>query len=161
MPAQKNYLLNVNQEGYLFYSDNFNLKEAPTDYDKPFIIDIALQAIDTGISIQLKNIFFDVDKFDLKPESKTELDKLVLFLNQNKTIKIEISGHTDSDGNKKANQLLSQNRAKAVFDYAVKAGISANRLSFKGYGDSKPIVPNSSPENKAKNRRTEIKIIAK
>ena len=161
LPAQKNYLLNVNQEGYLFYSDNFNLKEAPTDYDKPFIIDIALQAIDTGISIQLKNIFFDVDKFDLKPESKTELDKLVLFLNQNKTIKIEISGHTDSDGNKKANQLLSQNRAKAVFDYAVKAGISANRLSFKGYGDSKPIVPNSSPENKAKNRRTEIKIIAK
>ena len=80
---------------------------------------------------------------------------------KNKTIKIEIGGHTDSDGNKKANQLLSQNRAKAVYDYAVKAGIVANRLSFKGYGDSKPLLPNTTAENKAKNRRTEIKITGK
>ena len=161
LPAQKNYLMNVNQEGYLFYSDNFSLKNTETDYNKPFLVNIALQPIDTGISIELKNIFFDVDKFDLKPESKTELDKLVGFLTKNKTIKIEIGGHTDSDGNKKANQLLSQNRAKAVYDYAVKAGIVATRLSYKGYGDSKPILPNTTPENKAKNRRTEIKITGK
>lgn len=158
LPAQKNYLMNVNQEGYLFYSDNFSLKNITADFDKPFLVDIALQPIDTGISIELKNVFFDVDKFDLKPESKTELDKLVNFLTKNKTIKIEISGHTDSDGNKKANQLLSQNRAKAVYDYAVNAGVAANRLSYKGYGDSKPKAPNTTPENKAKNRRTEIKI---
>ena len=161
LPAQKNYLMNVNQEGYLFYSDNFSLKNVAADYDKPFLVNIALQPIDTGVSIELKNIFFDVDKFDLKPESKTELDKLVAFLTKNKTIKIEIGGHTDSDGNKKANQLLSQNRAKAVYDYAVKAGIVANRLSFKGYGDSKPLLPNTTAENKAKNRRTEIKITGK
>lgn len=161
LPAQKNYLMNVSQEGYLFYSDNFSLKDVIADYNKPFLVDIALQPIDTGISIELKNIFFDVDKFDLKPESKTELDKLVGFLTKNKTIKIEISGHTDSDGNKKANQILSQNRAKAVYDYAVKAGVSAVRLSYKGYGDGKPKVPNTTPENKAKNRRTEIKITGK
>ena len=161
LPAQKNYLLNVNQEGYLFYSDNFSLKDVVADYNKPYLLDIALQPIDTGISIELKNIFFDVDKFDLKPESKTELDKLVSFLTKNKTIKIEISGHTDSDGNKKANLILSQNRAKAVYDYAVKAGISAIRLTYKGYGDGKPKVPNTTPENKAKNRRTEIKITGK
>jgi len=161
LPSQKNYLMNVNQENYLFYSDNFSLKDVVADYDKPYTVDIALQPIDTGVSIQLKNIFFDVDKFDLKPESKTELDKLVTFLTKNKTIKIEISGHTDSDGNKKANQLLSQNRAKAVYDYTVKAGIAAARLSYKGYGDAKPLLPNTTPENKAKNRRTEIKITGK
>jgi len=161
LPAQKNYLLNVNQEGYLFYSDNFSLKDVIADYNKPYLLDIALQPIDTGISIELKNVFFDVDKFDLKPESKTELDKLVGFLTKNKTIKIEISGHTDSDGNKKANLILSQNRAKAVNDYVVKAGVSAIRLSYKGYGDNKPKVPNTTPENKAKNRRTEIKITGK
>ncbi|MBS1646996.1 MAG: PD40 domain-containing protein [Bacteroidetes bacterium] len=161
LPAQKNYMMNVAKENYLFYSDNFSLKDIAADYSKPFQLNIALQPIDTGVSIELKNVFFDVDKYDLKPESKTELDKLVSFLTKNKTIKIEIGGHTDSDGNKKANQLLSQNRAKAVYDYVAKAGISTLRLSYKGYGDSKPIVPNTSIENKAKNRRTEVKITGK
>ncbi|HWY38124.1 MAG TPA: OmpA family protein [Bacteroidia bacterium] len=161
LTADKNYLVNVNREGYLFYSDNFSLKNSKADFDKPFILEIPLQPIDTGISIELKNIFFDVDKFDLKPESKAECEKLVSFLKQNPKLRIEISGHTDSDGNKKANQVLSQNRAKAVFDYAVAAGIAAQRLTFKGYGDSRPKVPNTSPENKAMNRRTEIKITGK
>jgi len=161
LPAQKNYLMNVNKGGYVFYSDNFSLKDVETDYNKPFKLDIPLQPIDTGVSIELKNIFFDVDKFDLKPESKAECEKLVSFLKSNPKLKIEISGHTDSDGNKKANQVLSQNRAKAVQDYVVTAGIEAARLTFKGYGDAKPKVPNTSAENKAKNRRTEIKIIGK
>jgi outer membrane protein OmpA-like peptidoglycan-associated protein len=161
LTADKNYLVNVNHSGYLYYSDNFSLKNVKADFDKPFILDIPLQPIDTGISIELKNIFFDVDKFDLKPESKGECDKLVLFLKNNPKLKIEISGHTDSDGNKKANQILSQNRAKAVYDYAVNAGIPAARLTYKGFGDAKPKVPNTTPENKAKNRRTEIKIIGK
>ncbi|MGZ3902726.1 MAG: OmpA family protein [Bacteroidia bacterium] len=159
--ADKNYLVNVSKNGYLFYSDNFSLKNAKTDFDKPFILEIPLQPIDTGVSIELKNIFFDVDKFDLKPESKAECEKVVNFLKQNPKLRIEISGHTDSDGNKKANQVLSQNRAKAVQDYVIAAGIAATRLTFKGYGDSKPKVANTTVENKAKNRRTEIKIIGK
>ncbi|MGZ3864544.1 MAG: OmpA family protein [Bacteroidia bacterium] len=159
--ADKNYLVNVSKNGYLFYSDNFSLKNTKTDFDKPFVLEIPLQPIDTGVSIELKNIFFDVDKFDLKPESKAECEKLVNFLKQNPKLRIEISGHTDSDGNKKANQVLSQNRAKAVQDYVIAAGIPASRLTFKGYGDSKPKVANTSAENKAKNRRTEIKIIGK
>lgn len=161
LPAEKNYLMNVDKQGYLFYSDNFNLKNVPADFNKPYQIEIPLQPIDTGISIELKNIFFDVDKYELKPESKTELDKLVNFLTKNKTLKIELSGHTDSDGNKKANQVLSQNRAKAVYDYVVKAGIDASRLTYKGYGDAKPKVPNTTAENKAMNRRTEMKITGK
>jgi outer membrane protein OmpA-like peptidoglycan-associated protein len=161
LTAGKNYLVNVNREKYLFYSDNFSLKNTQTDFNKPFVLEIPLQPLDTGLTIELKNVFFDVDKFDLKPESKAECEKLVNFLKSNAKLRIEISGHTDSDGNKKANQLLSQNRAKAVYDYCVNAGIPAARLTFKGYGDSKPKVPNTTPENKAKNRRTEVKIIGK
>lgn len=161
LPANKNYLMNVDKAGYLFYSDNFSLKNVQADYTKPYLLDIPLQPIDTGVAIELKNIFFDVDKFELKPESKAECEKLVNFLKTNSKLRIEISGHTDSDGNKKANQLLSLNRAKAVLDYCVSAGIVTTRLVAKGYGDSKPKVPNTSAENKAKNRRTEIKIIGK
>jgi outer membrane protein OmpA-like peptidoglycan-associated protein len=158
LTAGKNYLVNVNRNGYLFYSDNFSLMDTKADFDHPFILEIPLQPIDTGVSIVLKNIFFDVDKFDLKPESKAECEKLIAFMKNNPKLKIEISGHTDSDGNKKANQVLSQNRAKAVYDYVVAAGIPAARMTYKGYGDTKPKVPNTSPENKALNRRTEMKI---
>lgn len=161
LTAGKNYLVNVNRERYLFYSDNFSLKQVQADFNKPFILEIPLQPIDTGVTIELKNIFFDVDKFDLKPESKAELEKLVAFLKSNAKLRIEISGHTDSDGNKKANQVLSQNRAKAVYDYCVGTGIPAARMIYKGYGDTKPKVPNTTAENKAKNRRTEMKIIGK
>lgn len=160
LSGNKNYALNVSRSGYLFYSENFSLKESK-DASKPFFADVPLQPIDTGISMQLKNVFFETNKFDLKKESKIELDKLIAFLNTNATLKIELSGHTDNVGDKKANLTLSQNRAKAVFDYLVKGGIVAERLTHKGYGDTKPIAPNDTPENKQKNRRTEFKITAK
>jgi outer membrane protein OmpA-like peptidoglycan-associated protein len=84
---------------------------------------------------------------------------LISFLASNLSVKIQLSGHTDSDGDKKANLTLSANRAKSVFDYIVSSGkIQSTRLSFKGYGDTKPKVPNNSPENKALNRRTEFKV---
>lgn len=160
--AGKNYMINVHQKGYLFYSDNFSLKDVATSFDKPFLLNIPLVPIDTGSVTELKNVFFDVNKWDLKPESKAELDKLVEFLKQNPDIKIEISGHTDNSGDKKFNQTLSTNRAKAVYDYLIQQGkINPNRLTYKGYADTKPKVPNDSPENKAKNRRTEFKIIGK
>ncbi|MBK9283487.1 MAG: PD40 domain-containing protein [Sphingobacteriaceae bacterium] len=160
LTANKNYIVNVNKAGFLFYSDNFSLKGKITDFSKPYLLDIPLQPIDTGNVVELKNVFFDVNKWDLKPESKAELDKLISFLVANNKVKIELSGHTDSDGDKKANLILSTNRAKAVFDYLVTSNkVQANRLKFKGYGDTKPKVPNTSIENKAKNRRTEFKVI--
>ncbi|MCX7729554.1 MAG: OmpA family protein, partial [Bacteroidia bacterium] len=152
----------VQQKGYLFYSDHFSLKDIETSFEKPFLLDIPLTPIDTGAVTELKNIFFDVNKWELKPESKAELNKLILFLKQNPTVKIELSGHTDNSGDKKFNQTLSTNRAKAVYDYLIKEGqINPQRLTYKGYGDSKPKVPNDTPDNKAKNRRTEFKVIAK
>ena len=162
LTAGKNYMINVEQKGYLFYSDNFSLQNTETSFDKPYLLDIPLQPIDTGAITELKNIFFDVNKWDLKPESKAELEKLILFLKQNQNVKVEIGGHTDNSGDKKFNQTLSNNRAKAVYDYLIKNGsIQESRLKYKGYADTKPKVPNDTPENKAKNRRTEFKIIGK
>ncbi len=159
--AGKNYMINVHKNGYLFYSENFSLKDVEASFEKPYLLDIPLIPIDIGATTELKNVFFDVNKWDLKPESKAELDKLIVFLKQNPSLKIELSGHTDNSGDKKFNQILSHNRAKAVYDYLLQNGITASRLSYKGYGDTKPKVPNDTPENKAKNRRTEFKIIAK
>lgn len=162
LTANKNYLVNVNKDGFLFYSDNFSLKGKEPDFSKPFLLDIPLDPIDTGSVVELKNVFFDVGKSDLKPESKAELDKLGNFLIKNPSLKIELGGHTDSDGIRKNNITLSENRAKAVYDYLITTSkISAARLKYKGYADLKPKVKNDTPENKAKNRRTEFKVIAK
>lgn len=160
LPINKNYALNVSRSGYLFYSENFSLKDKTND-GKPFFMDVPLQAIDTGMTVELKNIFFETAKFDLKNESQAELQKLVNFLTANKTLRIEISGHTDNVGDKKLNQILSENRAKSVFDYLVKNGITIERLTYKGYGDSKPKVDNETAENRARNRRTEFKVLSK
>jgi outer membrane protein OmpA-like peptidoglycan-associated protein/tetratricopeptide (TPR) repeat protein len=162
LTGNKNYLINVSKDGYLFYSDNFSLKGKEADFNKPYLLDIPMQRIDTGSTVELKNVFFDVDKWELKPESKAELDKLISFLNKNPSVKVELGGHTDNSGKKESNKILSTNRAKAVFDYLINNGkIGAGRLSYKGYADTKPKAPNDTPENKAKNRRTEFKVTAK
>lgn len=161
LTSNHNYLVNVSKPGYLFYSDNFSLKDKVADYNKPYQLQIPLQPIDTG-TIELKNIFFDVNKWDLKAESKAELQKIISFLKANPNLKIEFSGHTDNSGDKAFNKTLSNNRAKAIYDYVIeKGGIPASNLSYKGYGDTKPKAPNDTPENKAKNRRTELKVLSK
>ncbi|MBL7937157.1 MAG: PD40 domain-containing protein, partial [Bacteroidia bacterium] len=161
LTSNHNYLVNVSKPGFLFYSDNFSLKDKVADYSKPYQLQIPLQPIDTGI-IELKNIFFDVNKWDLKAESKAELQKIISFLKANPTLKVEFSGHTDNSGDKAFNKTLSNNRAKAIYDYVIEKGpIPATNLSYKGYGDTKPKAPNDTPENKAKNRRTELKILSK
>ncbi|MDF2436487.1 MAG: OmpA family protein [Bacteroidota bacterium] len=160
LPVDKNYALNVSHPGYLFYSENFALTEL-ADKSKPFLMDVPMQPIDTGSVIELKNVFFETAKYDLKPESKAELNKLVAFLNVNKTMKGELSGHTDNVGDKKMNMTLSLNRAKAVYDYLVANGIDAKRLTYKGFGDTRPKVKNDSDVNRAINRRTEFKVTGK
>lgn len=162
LTANHNYLVNVSKPGFLFYSDNFSLKDKVADYSKPYKLEIPLQPIDTGFTIELKNVFFDVNKWDLKPESKAELSKIIAFMKNNPALKIEFGGHTDNSGDKNFNKTLSTNRAKAVYDYIIQnGGISAARLSYKGYADTKPKVANDTPEHKAMNRRTEMKVISK
>jgi outer membrane protein OmpA-like peptidoglycan-associated protein len=155
----KNYGLNISKSGYLFYSENFSLigyKE-----QKPFHIKALLSPIEVGNKVILKNIFFDTNKFDIRDESKAELSKLIEFLNVNPTVHIEISGHTDNAGADQFNQTLSENRARSVYEYLVTNGIAATRLVYKGYGKTQPIAPNTTDEEKAKNRRTEFMIIVK
>jgi len=159
LAAGKNYALNISKEGYLFYSDNFSLvgHAAKTSFN----ISVLLSPIEVGNKVILKNIFFDTNKYDIKSESKAELQKLIEFLTLNKTVRIEVSGYTDDIGNDAANQLLSENRAKSVYQYLVASGVNAARLVYKGYGKTEAIAPNTSDENRSKNRRTEFKIIAK
>ena len=159
MPAGKSYGLTVEKEGYLFYSENFDLDKA-NSADKPFFIEVPLQAIQPGNTVTLKNIFFASNKSELLPESKSELLELVSFLNANPKVSIEIGGHTDNIGEEKANLLLSQNRAKAVYSFLITNKIQASRLSFKGYGESRPIADNATEEGRHMNRRTEFRIVS-
>ena len=157
LKPQMEYALNVGKESYLFHSENFNMKTG--SIEKPFVINIQLQKPEIGKIIELKNVFFETDKFELKKESRLELEKLTAFLKQNPNLKIEVSGHTDNTGNKQLNKTLSENRAKSVKDFLQTQGIEPSRMQYKGYGETQPKASNDSEEGKQQNRRTEIKII--
>ncbi|GAA4302549.1 OmpA family protein [Compostibacter hankyongensis] len=156
LPVGKNYGFNVGRPGYLFYSDNFPLKNQVPDTS--YQINIGLDTIRVNAGMILKNIFFDTNKYDLKPESRTELDRLVQLLQQNPSLRIQISGHTDNIGNDEDNLLLSQHRAQSVVDYLTGHGIAAGRLEAKGFGETKPIAGNDTEAGRARNRRTEFLI---
>ncbi|MFH2143620.1 MAG: OmpA family protein [Bacteroidota bacterium] len=114
-----------------------------------------------GESIILQNIFFDIDKAILLPESHTELNKLLSFMNKYPEMEIEISGHTSNTGTPEHNLDLSNRRAKAVADFLIEKGIVENRIKSLGYGLTKPIASNETKEGRSKNRRVEFKIIRK
>lgn len=172
LPTNKNYLYNVSKNGYLFFSENFSLKNIASA-EKPYIINIPLTPIQTtnknnettfniGQTVVLKNVFFESDSYQLQPTSYLELNKLAELLQNNPFLRIEIGGHTDNTGKKEYNLELSKNRAKAVFDYLIQQkDIDNKRLMYKGYADLYPLQPNSTPEGRAINRRTEFKILEK
>jgi len=159
LPINHEYALNVSKDNYLFYSEHFSLPKEQ-DMSKPYQMDVQLQPIKFGEKVVLKNIFFQTASYDLLPESRVELNKLVAFMNNNPKIRIEIGGHTDNIGKHEDNQLLSENRAKAVKDYLVVNEIAAARIEYKGYAEVQPIDTNDAPEGRAKNRRTEFKVLA-
>ena len=158
LPVGKNYSFNVNRRGYLFYSDKFSLLK--NNIDSIFTLNIALQAIEKGAAIVLNNIFFESGKSALQNESKSELDKLIALLSDNSNLKIEIDGHTDNVGQIKDNLLLSTKRAKAVVEYLLSKSINSQRLTYKGFGSTKPVADNSSETGRTLNRRTELYIIS-
>lgn len=159
LPANKDYGLNVSKNGYMFHSENFSLSESG-DTIKPLTINIPLQTIQPGRKEVLRNIFYETDSWDLNKRSVAELNKLVSFLEKNTSVTIEIGGHTDNVGTNEYNIELSEKRAKNVFDYIVNKGISADRLTYKGYSFSEPIADNKTAKGRAINRRTEFKIIS-
>lgn len=157
LAANKNYALTVQKDNYLLHTENFSFKEGTIF--KPYTIEVLLQPIETNSQIELKNIFYETNSAILSQSSFSELEKVFEFLKQNPNLKIEIGGHTDNVGERSYNQVLSQKRAQNVVDYLVQKGIQSSRIIAKGYADTQPIVPNSSDDNRAKNRRTVLKII--
>lgn len=159
LPSGKNYGIAVKMDGYLFHSENFDIP-AGANYQE-VTKDVEMKPIVIGSTIVLKNVFFDYNKATLKSESYIELDRVVKLLNENPSMRIELSGHTDNRGTEEYNQKLSEDRAKSCVDYLTSKGIAPSRLEYKGYGESKPINPNNTEEGWAENRRTEFKIIGK
>lgn len=159
LPSGRNYGIVVEHPDYLFKSVNVNIPEA-SGYQE-ITKDIPLEKIEVGVGIVLNNIFYDHDKATLRPESIAELDRLLVLMQQNPTIKIEIGSHTDSDGSDAYNEKLSQSRAQSVVDYLTQKGIPETRLVAKGYGEKVPVAANDTPENKQLNRRSELKILEK
>lgn len=161
IPSGKSYAFNVSKIGYAFFSQNFKLDTAK--YTEPFILEIKLQKLNEVDKIGrkpvvLNNIFFDSGASTLREESNFELEKLFQLLNQSPSLKIQINGHTDNVGSASDNLILSTNRAKSVYDFLIKKGIEASRLSYKGFGETKPLVQNTDDISRQSNRRTEFEI---
>ena len=157
LPAGENYGISVLADGYLFHSENFDIPDG--DGFNMLNKDIELKNIKVGSNITLKNVFFNLGKWDVKSDSYSELNRLLLLLNTVPSLRIEISGHTDNVGDESFNNLLSQRRADAVASFLIQKGIEKNRIISKGYGKSRPIATNNNEKGRASNRRTEFKII--
>ncbi len=158
VPEGEDFGVNVSKKGYMFYSDYFTPEDS---FQFDLKTGIPLDKIEIGKSIILKNIFFDFDEYTLKKVSYLELNRLIHFLQQNPKVRIRLDGHTDIKGTQEYNMTLSENRAKAAYNYLVSKGISKNRLEYKGYGKNVPIADNTTSKGRALNRRTEIVIIGK
>ncbi|MBI3238312.1 MAG: OmpA family protein [Flavobacteriia bacterium] len=152
----KNYGIAVKATGYLFHSENFDIPMGSADnlVNKT----IELKNIAIGSKIALRNIFFDVAKATLRPESNAELERLVKLMKDVPNLKIEISGHTDNTGSATVNETLSQQRAEAVVQYLTGKGVSASRMKAKGYGAARPVSTNNTDDGRQQNRRTEFEI---
>jgi outer membrane protein OmpA-like peptidoglycan-associated protein len=158
LPTGRDYALNVSADGYLFYSEHFAFR-GQYSQSEPQLRDVPLERIDVGSVVILHNVFFATDSSQLEPESRAELNKVRDFLLDNPSIGVEISGHTDNTGSLEHNQDLSEQRAKSVVDYLRELGISEQRMQAEGYGEDQPVEENDSEEGRARNRRTELKII--
>lgn len=156
---EEDFVMTVNKEGYAFNSQYISTKDSV--YQSPAKLDFEQSLIEVGKAYKLNNILFATNSFELSDMSKIIIDEFIEFLRINSKIKISIDGHTDNVGDKKDNLTLSENRARAVYEYIVARGIGKNRLSYKGYGENKPIASNNTEEGRARNRRTEFLITAK
>lgn len=153
------YILTVKQKGFAFNSAYFSKKDPKVKEMRAN--DFVIKKIEINTAYELKNILFGVNSTILDSASKFIINDFAEFLKENPEVKVEIRGHTDNVGNAADNLKLSNGRAKAVYDQLITAGIGVNRLSYKGYGQTKPVTTNDTEEGKAQNRRTEFFIISK
>ena len=156
--APQPLILNVKKEGYSFDTQIIKPEEITKEVIEK---DAEVKAVETGKVCDLRDIYYETNDYSLTQESKVLLAMFIEFLKENPTVKVEIQGHTDDIGRDDDNLRLSENRAKSVYDYVVSQGIPANRLRYKGYGESMPIAPNNTEAGRAKNRRTVFLIYEK
>ncbi len=165
LPYDKNYIIRATADKFFAQSENLNLDSLVKVGYKEIHKDLYLMPIEIGQIVRLNNVFFDFDKWDLRPESFVELDRVVKLLQDNPAIEIEMSAHTDSHGSDEYNLKLSDNRARSVMEYIVSKGIAVGRIISHGYGETMPVAPKSNadgsdnPENRQLNRRVEFKIL--
>jgi outer membrane protein OmpA-like peptidoglycan-associated protein len=159
LPYDKNYSIRATADHFFAQSENLNLDSLIKAGYKVIHKDLYLVPIEIGQIVRLNNVFFDFDKWDLRPESFVELDRVVKLLKENPAIEIEMSAHTDSRGANDYNYKLSENRAKSVREYIVSKGIEEERILSVGYGETKPVDTNETDEGRQMNRRVEFKIL--
>lgn len=132
---------------------------APVRPERITFIDPVVQAenlLTLGDTVTLNNIHFLTASAELYEASKAGLDRLAEALQRHPHLRLEVGGHTDDVGKEEDNLILSERRAKAVYDYLILRGVDPDRLTYKGYGESQPIAPNDTPEGRARNRRTTL-----
>jgi OOP family OmpA-OmpF porin len=159
LPYDRNYSIRARADHYFAISENLNLDSLVKAGYREIHKDLFLAPIEVGQVVRLNNVFFDFDKWDLRPESYIELNRVVTLLKENPAIEIEMSAHTDSRGSDDYNFKLSDERARSVMEYILSKGISPSRIISQGYGETKPEVPNDTDENRQLNRRVEFKIL--
>lgn len=150
--STQNYLLNITKKGYAFYSENIQKNTSSQ-------LLVGLNPLKIGQSSVLKNTFFETNSFEIAAQSVPELQELCTYLQMQPSLKIEIQGHTDNVGNEAHNLKLSQQRAKAVYDFLLARGVPASQISYKGYGSKQPIADNDLLQTRSQNRRTQVLII--
>ena len=164
----KEYTILAERKGYLTHREPFTMqgKSIPEIFltkpetDTTFNVAILLDKSVLNKTFVLENIYYDLNKYNIRSDASPELDKIVVILKDNPTLKLELSSHTDARDTDAYNMKLSQNRAKAAVDYIVSQGIAADRLVAKGYGETRLVVKNAKTEEEhQRNRRTEIKIL--
>lgn len=165
IPEGKQYSYYISKEGHFPQADNIDLREqhCPVDIKKDIQLIKIQEMAEQEIAFSLKNLFFDFNKYEIKPESYPELNRLVemVQLANKYNLSLEISGHTDHVGSDKDNVTLSRNRANAVRTYLIGKGCDANKIKAEGFGESKPIDTNETDAGRANNRRVEVRFVKK
>ncbi len=157
LPSGRDYLLHVRRKGYLFHSENVSLP--PGQPGEPRRLAVALVPLAEGGAIVLRNVFFPTGSAELDGRSRAELDRLAALLRERPGMRIRLEGHTDNVGDPADNQALSEARAAAVAAYLEASGIAGGRLEHVGYGETRPVADNASPEGRAANRRTAFTVL--
>lgn len=144
-------IVTVKKEGHSYDSHVVTAEQMA----QPVVVkDAEVKSIETGKVCNLRDIYFETNSYKLTQSSQVVVKLFVEFLKDNPSVKVEIQGHTDNVGNDNDNLVLSERRAKAVYDIVVKMGIPADRMRYKGYGESQPIADNNTASGRAQNRRT-------